>query len=99
MGKETEMARGWESKAVEQQVEEAGAQSALGSAAGAPQEQAPAEPPHEDPEHRHRVQSLTLVRSQVREQLENARTVSQRQMLQQRLRAIEADLEAVRNGH
>ena len=95
MGKESEMARGWESKAVEQQVEEASGQSAL----GAPQVQVPVEPAHEDPEHRHRVQSLTLVQSQVREQLQNARTVSQRQMLQQRLRAIEADLEAVRNGH
>lgn len=89
------MARGWESKAVEQQVEEASGPSAL----GAPQQQAPVEPTHEDPEHRHRFQSLTLVQSQVREQLQNARTVSQRQMLQQRLRAIEADLEAVRNGH
>lgn len=93
------MARGWESKGVEQQVEEAKGQSALASALGAPQEQAPVDPAHEDPEHRHRVQSLTLVQSQVREQLQNARTVSQRQMLQQRLRAIEADLEAVRNGH
>ncbi len=89
------MARGWESKAVEQQVEEA----VLGNAAAAPREQAPSDPSPEDPEHRHRVQSLTLVRSQVREQLENARTVSQRQMLQQRLRAIEADLEAAQNGH
>ena len=91
------MARGWESKAVEQQVEEAGAKAPQGRDSAPALEPGGGEAPPVDPEQRHRVESLTLVRSQVREQLQNARTVSQRQMLQQRLRAIEADLEALRS--
>jgi len=93
------MARGWESKAVEQQVEEAGAHAPLGKDSAPAAGSGGGEPPPVNPEQRHRVESLTLVRSQVREQLQNARTVSQRQMLQQRLRAIEADLEALRSDH
>ncbi len=79
------MARGWESKSVEEQVEES----------KNPQVQAPPVEATEDPERKHRLDSLKLVRSQVNEQLQNARSVTQRQMLHQRLRAIDSDMEAL----
>ena len=83
------MARGWESKAVEQQVEDANnPQTATVSADSVT-------PPIEDGERKHRQDSLKLVRSQVSEQLKHARSVSQRQMLHQRLKAIDTDLAAL----
>ncbi len=83
------MARGWESKAVEEQVEESN---------NTPHSVPPVETTAstiEDPERKHKLDSLRLVRSQVSEQLRNARTVSQRQMLHQRLKAIDTDMEAL----
>ena len=83
------MARGWESKSVEDQVEE----SKTPQVQVAPVE--PAETTGEDLDKKHRLDSLTLVRSQVSEQLRNARSVTQRQMLHERLRAIDSDMEAL----
>lgn len=80
------MARGWESKSVEEQVEESKTTQTQVS---------PVETATEDPDKRHRLDSLKLVRSQVSEQLRNARSVTQRQMLHERLRAIDSDMEAL----
>ncbi len=84
------MARGWESKAVEQQVEDA---------APPLKETAPIDPDVSDAERKHKLDTLKLVRSQVNQQLQNARTVAQRQTLHQRLKAIDADLEALQPDH
>ena len=83
------MARGWESKAVEEQVEAASAASV--PSAGAPQ--AAVKPETEEAERKHRRETLRLVRSRVSQQLGNARSVAQRQALHQQLRSIDADLE------
>jgi RNA polymerase-interacting CarD/CdnL/TRCF family regulator len=78
------MARGWESKAVEDQVEQA-AQSRDVQAQ-------PAKPPGGDIAQTHKLGGLRLMRSQVNEQLQRSQTVSQRQMLHQRLQAIEEEI-------
>ena len=83
------MARGWESKAVEEQVEESNTPLTTTTQT----ETTPSTV--EDPERKHKLDSLRLVRSQVSEQLRNARTVTQRQMLHQRLKAIDTDMEAL----
>ncbi len=77
------MARGWESKAVEEQIEEA---------AQAAREQAPDAPPPETIERKHRLDGLRLVRSRLAEQLQRAQTVTQRQMLHQQLRVLDAEI-------
>jgi hypothetical protein len=77
------MARGWESKAVEAQIEQA-AQAAQATA------QAVASP--EAIEHKHKLDGLRLVRSRLTEQLKRAPTVTQRQMLHQQLRVIEVEI-------
>lgn len=82
------MARGWESKAVEEQVEESNTPLTTTQTETTPSTV-------EDPERKHKLDSLRLVRSQVSEQLRNARTVTQRQMLHQRLKAIDTDMEAL----
>jgi hypothetical protein len=46
-------------------------------------------------ERKHRRETLILVRSQVSQQLQNARSVAHRQSLHLRLRSIDADLEAL----
>lgn len=86
------MARGWESKAVEDQVEDFSNPPVIEPAVAAV---VAASGSVEDPERRHRLESLRLVRSQVSEQLDNARTVTQRQVLHQRLRAIDTDIESL----
>lgn len=43
-------------------------------------------------EQRQKVDSLRLMRSQINEQLQRARTVTQRQMLHHQLQAIEAEI-------
>jgi hypothetical protein len=75
------MARGWESKAVEAQMEEA---------ANAPNETPPASP--DDPQKQHRRNALHLTRSHLTQQLQNTRSVAHRQMLHQSLRAIDEEL-------
>lgn len=75
------MARGWESKAVEAQMEEA--------------ERAPDEAPSvssDEPQKQHRRNALHLTRSHLTRQLQNARSVAHRQMLHQSLRAIDEEL-------
>lgn len=81
------MARGWESKAVEDQVEQA-AQSRSA-------QQQPAEQPKSDVALAHKLGGLRLMRSQLNEQLQRAQTVTQRQMLHQRLRAIDEEIAAL----
>lgn len=75
------MARGWESKAVEAQMEEA---------ANAPNETPPTSP--DDPQEQHRRNALHLTRSHLTQQLQNTRSVAHRQMLHQSLRAIDEEL-------
>ena len=79
------MARGWESKAVEDQIEQAN-------------ERALKQQPLEDlsPEvraRRERLESLRLSRARTLDQLESATRPAHRQMLQRTLRALEAEME------
>ena len=83
------MARGWESKSVEDQVEESNPPQVQVATVESTDTTA------EDLDKKHRLDSLKLVRSQVSEQLRNARSVTQRQMLHERLRAIDSDMEAL----
>jgi len=80
------MARGWESKSVEDQMEEA--QRSQGETER--QTQAP-----EERERRRKVESLKLERSRLTEQLERARSETYRRMIQQSLDAIEAEIAAL----
>ena len=76
------MARGWESKSVEAQIEEG-------------KEQAPPAP-RPSAEARHvqgQLESLRLSRSRLLQQLENARHPAYREVLQNGLRAIEQQIE------
>lgn len=79
------MARGWESKAVEAQVEEA-EKRALKQLA--PDEMTPAERAR-----RERLESLRLSRARTLAQLEQATRPAHRAMLQRTLRALEAEIE------
>ena len=82
------MARGWESKSVEAQIEE-GNQRA---------EQLPE--PSTSPEARarqHRLESLRLSRSRLLDQLDRARLPAHREVLQNGLRAIEKELDELAN--
>jgi hypothetical protein len=79
------MARGWESKAVEDQIEQANERSRR-------------QPSLEDlsPEERvrrERLESLRLSRAHTLTQLERATRPAHRQMLQRTLRALEAEME------
>jgi hypothetical protein len=79
------MARGWESKAVEGQIEAA-------------EERARKKVPSEDlsPEERarrERLESLRLSRARVLDQLEGATRAAHRTMLQRTLRALEAEMD------
>lgn len=79
------MARGWESKAVEEQVQ----------AAAQPRSEQAADPAVvEGFERKHKMDALRLTRSRLAEQLQNARTVTHRQLLHQSLRAIEDEIAA-----
>lgn len=80
------MARGWESKAVEDQIEQANerARRSLQSQEDlSPEERA----------RRERLESLMLSRTRTLDQLENATRPAHRQMLQRTLRALEAEIE------
>jgi len=80
------MARGWESKSVEDQMEEA--RRSQGETER--QTQAP-----EERERRRKVESLKLERSRLTEQLERARSETYQRMIQQSLDAIEAEIAAL----
>ncbi|MBI1765399.1 MAG: hypothetical protein HYR56_28620 [Acidobacteria bacterium] len=77
------MARGWESKAIEEQQAEA--------ARGAEQKSfTPLTP--EELVHQQRRENLQLSRSQLREQLQGARNDAQRRWLENALQQLEAEL-------
>jgi hypothetical protein len=79
------MARGWESKAVESQIE-AASERAL--------KQTPFEDlSPEERDRRERLESLRLSRTRTLDQLEGAIRPAHRQMLQRTLRALEAEIE------
>lgn len=76
------MARGWESKAVEDQIEEKARKQTTHETKTA-----------EELELDRRLASLNLSRSRLLQQLETARTPAHRQMLQNGLKAIEQEIE------
>lgn len=79
------MARGWESKAVEAQMEEADKYAQKESAIGelTPEERA----------RRDRLESLRLSRARTLAQLERATRPAHRAMLQRTLQALEAEMD------
>ena len=83
------MARGWESKSVEDQLEER-ERAKLESAVPVSTEA---------PEHRRRREALLLMQSRLRQQKAAARSDAHRQMLEQSLRAIEEELEELRKNY
>ena len=82
------MARGWESKAVADQIEAGNAESS------APKNEKDQSISREIAD---RLQSLTLSRSRLLQQLENATHPAHREILQRGLRAVEVELEALKN--
>jgi hypothetical protein len=83
------VARGWESKAVADQIEEVESR--------APAWQAP-RLSELDREKKERLQSLLLSKTRVLEQLEKARYAAHRAVLQNGLRAIEAEIDELSSG-
>jgi hypothetical protein len=82
------MARGWESKSIEDQIEEARRS----------QEQDDAEGPVRSSEGRERerkIESLKLERSRLTEQLHRARSEAYQRMIRQSLKAIEDEITAL----
>ncbi|MDT4897280.1 MAG: hypothetical protein QOH25_2357 [Acidobacteriota bacterium] len=79
------MARGWESKAVEDQIEQA-TERAL-------QQQSLEDLSPEERARRERLESLRLSRARTLAQLESATRPAHRVMLQRTLRALEAEME------
>jgi hypothetical protein len=77
------MARGWESKSVEDQIEEARrSQGAYEGRAQTPEERA----------RERKVESLKLERSRLTEQLKRARSEAYQRMIRQSLEAIEEEI-------
>lgn len=82
------MARGWESKAVADQMEEADERARLAELAQdelSPQER----------ERRQRLETAKLSRARTLDQLERATNRAYREMLQRTLRALEAEIETL----
>ena len=82
------MARGWESKAVEDQINEADERARRAEAAQenlSPQERARLQ----------QLESLKLSRARTLDQLERATNRAYREMLQKTLRALEAEIETL----
>ena len=77
------MARGWESKSVEDQIEEARRSQAVAEGLV----QSP-----EEKERERKVESLKLERSRLTEQLNRARSESHQRMIRQSLEAIEKEI-------
>ncbi|HEU0177340.1 MAG TPA: hypothetical protein VFV58_24005 [Blastocatellia bacterium] len=77
------MARGWESKSVEDQIEEA--RRSQGDSEG--HVQSP-----EERERERKVESLKLERSRLTEQLTRARSEAYQRMIRQSLKAIEEEI-------
>lgn len=82
------MARGWESKAVEDQMAEADERARR-------KERADRDMSPEERARRHRLDSLQLSRARILTQLEQATRPAHRQMLQQSLRALEAEIDSL----
>jgi hypothetical protein len=82
------MARGWESKAVEDQISEAEERARRKPAAQA-------ELTPEEKERRERLDSLQLSRARILTQLEQATRPAHREMLQRTLRALEAEIDGL----
>ena len=81
------MARGWESKAVEAQIEE-GERRVFEATA-------PARASLQDRARQQRLESLRLSRSRILQQLDRARQSAHREILAKGLRAIEQEIEEV----
>jgi hypothetical protein len=81
------MARGWESKAVEDQIQEAEAAKSEASAAALVALDAS--------QNKYKIDALRLTRSRLNEQLRNSRSVAHRQMLHTSLRAIDEEIAAL----
>ncbi len=80
------MARGWESKAVEDQMDEAlRSQNEPASRVQSPEEIG----------RDRKIESLTLARSRFAEQLSRARSDAHRRMIQRSLRAVEEEIESL----
>jgi hypothetical protein len=87
-GARLELARGWESKAVEDQINEADERARRAESAQnelSPQER----------ERRQRLESLKLSRARTLDQLERATNRAYREMLQRTLRALESEIETL----
>ncbi len=82
------MARGWESKAVADQIEEGNQREAL----------PPAGNTAEDRQLKERLESLRLSRSRILEQLDRATQPAYREMLGKSLQAIEREIENAKAG-
>lgn len=80
------MARGWESKAVADQIEEGEAR---------PNQQRNAQTSPEDRLFKERLDSLRLSRSRLLQQLERARHPAHRELLLNGLKAVEKEIEEV----
>lgn len=80
------MARGWESKAVEDQLEER---------LRARREPAAVPKSPETLERQRKRETLLLTRSRLQEQIQNARSDAHRQLLEQSLLALDAELAAL----
>ena len=80
------MARGWESKSIEDQIEEA--RRSQGDSEG--HVQSP-----EERERGRRIESLKLERSRLMEQLTRARSDAYQRMIRQSLKAIEEEIDAL----
>jgi hypothetical protein len=79
------MARGWESKAVEDQIQEA--EERARRAAEPPVDESP-----EARDRRERLETLRLSRSRTLDQLEHATNRAHREMLGRTLRALETEI-------
>jgi hypothetical protein len=83
------MARGWESKSIEDQIEEA--RRSQGDAEGQVQST-------EERERELKIESLKLERSRLLEQLTRARSEAYQRMIRQSLKAIEEEITAAFNA-
>jgi hypothetical protein len=85
------MARGWESKAVADQIEEGESRATAGTKAVS----ANAQPSPEQRQLKERLDSLRLSKSRLLQQLERARLPAHRDVLLNGLKAVEKEIEEV----
>ncbi|HEY8459001.1 MAG TPA: hypothetical protein VIM99_01400 [Blastocatellia bacterium] len=82
------MARGWESKSVEDQMEEARRSQELEDAKGPVRSS-------EERERERKIESLKLERSRLTEQLNRARSEAYQRMIRQSIEAVEEEISAL----